>query len=95
MNTGDGDLERFWIKLIKHGSLIQNITINKVNQYTLSNLIPYTPYNISVAAENKHGFGEETNTSFSTSEEGGNGMSILSSFVIMLVYTQQAIFNKE
>ena len=95
VNTGDGDLEGFWIKLIKNGSLIQNIIINKVNQHTLSNLIPYTTYEISVAAGNKHGFGEETSTSFSTSEEGGNGMSIFSSFVIMLVFTQQAIFNKD
>ena len=68
--TGDGGLTRFRIKLKKDNSLIQNITTNKVNQYTLNNLIPYTTYEIAVAAGNKHGFGEETITSFSTSEEG-------------------------
>ena len=68
--TGDGRLTRFRIKLKKDNSLIQNIITNKVNQYTLNNLIPFTTYEITVAAGNKHGFGEETNTSFSTSKEG-------------------------
>ena len=70
VNTGDGGLLRFRIKLKKDNSLIQNITTNKVNQYTLNNLIPYTTYEITVAAGNKHGFGEEAITSFLTSEEG-------------------------
>ena len=93
VNTGDGDLARFRIKLKNDNSLIQNITTNKVNQYTLSYLIPYTRYEISVAAGNKHGFGEEKIASFSTSEEGGNGMGIFSSFVVMLVYTLRTTFN--
>ena len=68
VNRGDGTVTRFRIKLMKDNSLIQNITTNKVNQFTISNLIPYTTYEISVAAANKHGFGEETFSSFSTSE---------------------------
>ena len=72
VNTGEGDLTRFRIKLKKNNFLIQNITTNKVNQYTLSNLIPCTKHEITVAAGNKHGFGEETITSFLTSEEGEN-----------------------
>ena len=71
-NTGDGDLTGFWIKLKKENSLIQNTTTNKHNKYEINNLTPYTTYEISVAAGNKHGFGEETNTFFMTSEEGKN-----------------------
>ena len=93
VNTGNGSLTRFRIKLKKDNSVIQNITANKVNQYTLSNLIPYTKYEVTVAAENKHGFGEEAITSFLTSEEGGNGMRIFSSFVVMLVYALRTTFN--
>ena len=68
-NTGDGDLTGVWIKL---NSLTQNFTKDKVNEYKLNNLKPYTTYKISVAARNKHGFGEETITSFKTSEDGKN-----------------------
>ena len=71
-NTGDGDLTRFWIKLKKDKSLILNTTTNKLNKYEINNLTPYTTYEITVAAGNKHGFSEETNTSFMTSEEGKN-----------------------
>ena len=70
VNTGNGHLTRFLIKHKKDNSLIQNITTDKVNKYTLSNLTPYTMHKISVAAGNIHGFGEETTTSFKTSEEG-------------------------
>ena len=70
VNTGYGTLTRFWIKLTKDNSVIQNITTNKVNQYTLNNLIPYTTYEITLAPGNKHGFGDETITLFLTSEEG-------------------------
>jgi hypothetical protein len=41
-----------------------------VNKYEINNLTPYTTYEISVAAGNYYGFGEESNTSFLTSEEG-------------------------
>ncbi len=60
----------FWIKLKKEKSLILSITTRKVNEYVIDNLTPYTTYEISVAAGNYLGFGEETNTSFLTSEEG-------------------------
>jgi hypothetical protein len=70
-NTGDGGLTEVWIKLKKENSLIRNITEDKVNElYKLNNLKPYTAYEISVAVRNKHGFGEETNTSFKTLEGG-------------------------
>ena len=67
---GGYGLSRFWIELKKENSLILNITTGKVNEYEINNLIPYTTYAIYVAAGNRHGFGEETITSFSTSEEG-------------------------
>ena len=42
-----------------------------MNEYEINNLTPYTTYEISVAAGNYYyGFGEESNTSFLTSEEG-------------------------
>ena len=69
-NTGDGSLERFWIKLTKKNSLISNSTTGKDSTYKLNNLTPYTIYKISVATGNKHGFGEETFKSFTTLEEG-------------------------
>jgi hypothetical protein len=58
------------IQLKKKNSLVQNITNDKDNEYDLDNLTPYTTYEISVAVRNRHGFGEETITSFRTSEEG-------------------------
>jgi hypothetical protein len=64
------DVARLWIKLKKENSLILNITTGKVNKYEINNLTPYTTYEISVAAGNDYGFGEESNTSFLTSEEG-------------------------
>jgi hypothetical protein len=63
-------LSRFWIKLKKENSLILNITTGKVNEYEINNLTPYTTYEISVAPGNDYGFGEESNNSFLTSEEG-------------------------
>jgi hypothetical protein len=41
-----------------------------VNEYKIDHLIPHTTYEISVAAGNYLGFGEEIITSFLTSEEG-------------------------
>jgi ABC-type amino acid transport system permease subunit len=63
-------VSRFWIKLKKENSLTLNITTGKVNEYKINNLTPYTTYEISVAAGNYYGFGEGSNTSFLTSEEG-------------------------
>ena len=64
-------VSRFWIKLKKENSLILNITTGKVNKYEINNLTPDTTYEISVAAEtDDYGFGEESITSFLTSEEG-------------------------
>jgi hypothetical protein len=62
---------RFRIKLKKENSLILNITTGRVNKYEINNLTPYTTYEISVAAGSYYyEFGEESNTSFLTSEEG-------------------------
>ena len=67
----NGRASRFWIKLTKENFLLLNITTGKVNIYKINNLTPYTTYEISVAAGNQdYGFGEESNTSFLTSEEG-------------------------
>ena len=66
-------LSRFLIKLKKRNVLIRSITTGKVNEYKLINLTSYTTYEISVAAGNRYhhyGFGEESVTSFLTSEEG-------------------------
>ncbi|CAB3988021.1 Receptor-type tyrosine- phosphatase F, partial [Paramuricea clavata] len=69
-NTGDNKgvavLSGFFIKLKKENSLIRNITTDKVNKRKLTNLTPNTTYQISVAAGNQNGFGEETTTSFTT-----------------------------
>ena len=63
-------ISRFSIKLKKESSLIMSITTGKVNKYEVNNLTPDTTYEISVAAGNYYGFGEETFTSFLTSEGG-------------------------
>ncbi len=63
-------ISHFWIKLKKENSLILSITTAKVNEYEINNLTSYTRYEISVAGGNSYGFGEETITSFLTSEEG-------------------------
>ena len=71
VNTGDGSLTRFKIKLKKENSFIKNITTDETGKtYELENFSPHTKYEISVAVGNKHGFGEETKTSLLTSEEG-------------------------
>ena len=44
--------------------------MGKVNEYKLYNPTSYTTYEISVAAGNRYGFGEESVISFFTSEEG-------------------------
>ena len=70
-NTGDGNLTGFWIQVKKGNFLVQNITTSyKVNKYEANNLMPYTTYEISVAARNKNGIGEESIISFMTAEEG-------------------------
>ena len=76
-NTGDGNIERFWIQLRKGNALILNITTNQVNKYETNNLTPFTAYEISVAAGNKHGFGEETQILLITTEEGRNKMQCI------------------
>ncbi|CAB3990869.1 receptor-type tyrosine- phosphatase S-like isoform X2 [Paramuricea clavata] len=77
-NTGDDRgraavLIGFLIKLKKGNALIRNVTTDKVNKRKLTNLTPCTTYEISVAAKNKHGFGEETIASLMTSEEAPSG----------------------
>jgi hypothetical protein len=61
---------RFLIKLKKENTLILSIRTGRANEYQLNNLTPYTTYVISVAAGNHYGFGEESVSSFLTSEEG-------------------------
>ena len=63
-------ISRFSIKLNKENSQILSITTGKVNKYKIINLTSYNTYEISVAAGNSYGIGEETLTSFLTSEEG-------------------------
>ena len=70
-NQGRYRLSRFWIKLKKENFLILSISTGKVNKYRIENLTPYTTYEISVAAGNYLGFGEEISTLFLTFEEGG------------------------
>ncbi len=70
-NQGRYGLSRFWIKLKRENSLIVNVTTGKVNQYKIDYLTPYTTYEVSVAAGNFYGFGEEANTSFSIASEEG------------------------
>ncbi len=67
---GGSGISHLSIKLKKENALILSITTGKVNEYEIINLISYTTYEISVAAGNYNGFGEETTTSFLTSEEG-------------------------
>jgi hypothetical protein len=64
------NITRFWIQVKKDDVLILSANTGNVYEYKLSGFTPYTMYEISVTAGNTHGFGEETNTSFLTSEEG-------------------------
>ena len=61
---------RFFINLKKENTTILSIATGKVNKYKLYNLTSYTTYEISVSAGNYYGVGEESVTSFLTSEEG-------------------------
>ncbi len=69
-DQGRHGISHFSIKLKKENSQILSITTGKVNEYELNNLTSYTTYEISVAARSYYGLGEETTTSFRTSEEG-------------------------
>ncbi len=71
LNPHNIRLLNFWIKLKKENSLILNVTTGRVNKYEIRNLTSYTTYEISVAAGNEYGFGEEAITSFSTASEKG------------------------
>ncbi|XP_028416861.1 uncharacterized protein LOC114541076 [Dendronephthya gigantea] len=72
-NQGFTSVSRFWIKMKKDNSLILNINTGKINEYKIDKLTPYTSYEISVAAGNKDGFGEETISSFLTLEDAPSG----------------------
>ncbi|XP_028402633.1 uncharacterized protein LOC114525468 [Dendronephthya gigantea] len=72
-NQGFSSVSRFWIKMKKNDSLILNIKTGKMNKYKIDKLTPYTNYEISVAAGNKDGFGEETSSSFITLETAPSG----------------------
>ena len=61
---------RFFITLKTDNTIIWSNSAVKTNEFKLNNLSPYTTYEISVAAGNNLGFGEESVTSFLTSEEG-------------------------
>jgi hypothetical protein len=63
-------LSRSRIKLKKENFVILTITIQKVNERRIYDLTPFTSYEIFVAAETDYGFGEESISSFLTSEEG-------------------------
>ena len=63
-------ISRYSIKLKTKYSQILSITTGKVNVYELNKLTSYTTYEVSVTAGNHNGLGEETTTSFQTSEEG-------------------------
>jgi hypothetical protein len=71
-NTGEGNLTGFSIQVMTGDDEILNITTYKINKYSINNLTPHTSYNIVVAAGNKHGFGEEVQTTLTTTEEGRN-----------------------
>ena len=61
-------LSGYLIKLKKDNSLIRNISTGTVTTYRVDNLTRYTTYEISVAAKNIYGFGEEAIVLFTTSE---------------------------
>ena len=63
-------LTAYLIELKKDNSLIRNFTTENVITYKLVNLTLYTTYEISLAAGNIYGFGEESIVLFITSEEG-------------------------
>ena len=68
---------RFFIKLKKENTAVLSIATGKMNEFKLKNLTSYTTYEISVAAGNHYGFGEESVTLFLTSEEGECEMRVL------------------
>ena len=63
----------YYIKIQKKFSrfLVLNIThTNKINEKEVQGLSPYTEYEISIAAGNVYGFGEERNITFTSAEAG-------------------------
>mgnify|MGYP002804006028 CR=1 FL=1 len=72
------NLSQFWIKLKTNNSLLQlDITTQKINEYQIVNLKPFTSYEVSVTAGNSGGFGEQFAViSFLTSEVAPSGSPI-------------------
>ena len=63
----------YYIKIQKRfsGFLVLNINhTNKINEKEVQGLLPYTEYEISIAAGNVYGFGEERNVTFTSAEAG-------------------------
>jgi hypothetical protein len=69
-NRSIDHLSHFRIELKNENSLIMSITTGKVNEYEINNLTSYTAYEISVAAGNSRGFGDNIFSSFLTTSEG-------------------------
>ena len=62
---------KFFIIFKKDKSIVLNITTdNRIHDYEINSLIPYTTYEISVAAGNDIGYGKEAVLLFLTSKEG-------------------------
>jgi hypothetical protein len=67
------------IILKNENSIIQNITTARVNEYEITDLVPFTTYEVSVAAGNSSlyhfpfgfGFGEAATTTFLTAHDKG------------------------
>ena len=66
-------ISHYYIKIQKKfsGFLVLNINeTNNTNEKEVQGLSPYTEYEISIAAGNVYGFGEERNVTFTSAEAG-------------------------
>ena len=71
-NLGEKPVSNFRIKVKRTGTiLVLNIDIkSSKDSMKVQNLSPYTKYEISIAAGNSRGFGNEATVSFTTAEAG-------------------------
>ena len=70
---GDGVLDHYYrYKIRTQGNLVYSdwVASTDNNGALIKNLKPYTKYELSLSARNKHGLGESSNVSFITQQAG-------------------------
>ena len=75
-------VQKFKIIVTKEELQILVVQVSNVNEYVISNLSPYTTYQVFLAAANTRGVGEKASVEFITAEAGNNSFFLSVLFLI-------------